>query len=96
MTEFEWDRMVVAHGKIPLATVGTGDCPFLNAEKKCEHHDVRPGLCRLWGVVQAPPMECPHGCRPKRYLSDDEAFWIMKELDRIGGGITVKQLELIQ
>jgi hypothetical protein len=36
-------------------------CPALDRNTgKCKGHEVRPMICRLWGV--ADPMLCPYGC----------------------------------
>lgn len=45
-------------------------CPALQ-NGRCSIYAHRPLICRLWGVVKK--MRCPHGCRPKRWLSDAEA-----------------------
>lgn len=37
-------------------------CSALTEDKRCSVHDVRPLICRLWGVVKGLDMECPHGC----------------------------------
>lgn len=37
-------------------------CPFRNEkDKKCEIYDVRPLICRLFGVVEGKFMQCPQG-----------------------------------
>ncbi len=35
------------------------DCPALTVVKRCAVYDVRPTICRLWGMVESMP--CPHG-----------------------------------
>lgn len=37
-------------------------CPAL-VDGRCSVYDVRPTVCRLWGVVDEMP--CPHGCVPR-------------------------------
>jgi Fe-S-cluster containining protein len=67
------DRLV---GGEPVArsdsrSVSALTCPYLENER-CSVYEVRPMLCRLWGVVES--MECPWGCRPERYLTRDEGY----------------------
>lgn len=60
-------------------------CPFLDRETKlCTVHDIRPLVCRLYGVTQR--MQCPHGCTPERLLTDEEEFALINEVMWIGGG----------
>jgi hypothetical protein len=40
---------------------GDYTCPALK-DGRCSVYDVRPTLCRLWGVVE--DMPCPWGCVP--------------------------------
>ena len=56
-------------------------CPYLSSEGQCEIYQVRPMICRLWGSVKA--MRCPHGCRPKRWLTNKEAYSLLDEADRL-------------
>lgn len=90
MSEFEWKRLVARHGKIPVPR-GENECPFL-MEGKCEHHDLRPVVCRLWGQVEE--MACPHGCAPS-FLMEGTAFDLMAEADRMGGGPVPDQMEIV-
>ncbi|MCX5066735.1 hypothetical protein OOJ91_12850 [Micromonospora lupini] len=38
-------------------------CPALTQLNRCSVRDVRPLICRLYGLVEQ--MACPHGCRPE-------------------------------
>lgn len=67
--------------------------PFLAT---CEHYETRPLLCRLWGVVDDPLMRCPHGCTVDRLLTRDEANELLREADRLGGGPTSAQMEIVR
>ena len=98
MTEFEWKRMVARHGKVPgVRKVDESDgrpwCPFLTPDNRCQHHDIRPVLCRAWGVTEGMP--CVHGCLPAKMLTDDEAKQLLAVADRIGGGPVPDQMEII-
>lgn len=65
-----------------------GRCPKLDhASGRCTVYNHRPLICRLWGVVEG--QECPHGCKPSRYLTINEAFGALREAERIGGRMTV-------
>lgn len=55
-------------------------CPHLSWNGRCQSYAVRPLICRLWGAVQR--MRCPWGCQPERWLSDDEAGWLLAEAAR--------------
>jgi Fe-S-cluster containining protein len=64
-------RLLAAHGvRLPsvedalmeMLAGGDGKCPALR-EGRCSVYDVRPTICRLWGVVEGMP--CPHGCVPE-------------------------------
>ena len=56
-------------------------CPMLSMFGRCNVYEVRPAICRLYGVVKA--MRCPHGCEPDRWLTDQEASEIIWELSRL-------------
>lgn len=53
-------------------------CPLLGLDGRCQAYDVRPLVCRLWGVVKE--MQCHHGCQPERWLPDSEARLLMREV----------------
>lgn len=60
-------------------------CPYLNAEGRCDVYEVRPLICRLWGVTDHPLMRCPHGCEVEVILSDPQAKMLMARAQVIGG-----------
>ena len=57
-----------------IQNASNGQCPHLR-RKKCRVYEVRPAICRLYGVAEG--MECPHGCRPARMLTSDEGSDIL-------------------
>lgn len=60
-------------------------CDALTGDKRCAVYDKRPLVCRLWGAVESMP--CIYGCQPEGgYLTDDEAYRLIAESLRIGGG----------
>ena len=95
MSEFEQLRMGEANGGLPIlmplpdvdAGLNAGlYCPFLTPEKRCGIYDVRPLICRLWGVVKTygnTPMLCPHGCKLDRLMTDQEAAEAIRKAEEI-------------
>jgi Fe-S-cluster containining protein len=60
-------------------------CDALTAGKRCAVYDLRPLVCRLWGAVESMP--CVYGCVPEGgYLTDMDAYRLIAESTRIGGG----------
>lgn len=41
--------------------------------KRCTIHEVRPLLCRLFGLVDNEMMRCPYGCEPEFWLEEETA-----------------------
>ncbi|MEM9244526.1 MAG: YkgJ family cysteine cluster protein [Cyanobacteria bacterium P01_F01_bin.153] len=83
MSNVERSRMAAA-GKTPpsLDNLAPGlNCIQLQLNRKCGAYQVRPLVCRLFGVVAVMP--CPFGCKPERWLPEREARHLQKELDRM-------------
>jgi Fe-S-cluster containining protein len=60
-------------------------CDALTGDRRCAVYDLRPLICRLWGAVEGMP--CVFGCVPEGgYLTDIEAYRMIAESTRIGGG----------
>lgn len=76
---------VVAPEVRVLTTTADGHCPLLRF-KECTVYEVRPLICRLYGVAEG--MSCVHGCKPERMLLREEAHVLMEAVHRIGGSIT--------
>lgn len=58
-------------------------CPAL-VDGQCSVYDVRPMICRVWGVAESLP--CEYGCQPDPgYLSDDATFMLLAKALLIGG-----------
>lgn len=59
-------------------------CPSLDFAGRCNAYDIRPMICRLWGVVE--DMRCPHGCVPEGgHLSTVQGFTLLGEVMEAGG-----------
>ena len=66
----------IAEGWVPAAALDTLRCPFLG-KNGCAIYEDRPTVCRLFGAVHHPLMECPHGCGPKRKLTYSQSRRIL-------------------
>jgi hypothetical protein len=55
----------------------TAICPHLGIDGRCLSYEVRPLICRLWGVI--PQLRCPWGCKPKKLLSSEQAGKLLDE-----------------
>lgn len=64
-------------------------CTML-AAGRCTVYEDRPLLCRLWGVI--PSMACPWGCVPDRWLTDEEAGSLLKQMANAGHGYDLSRL----
>lgn len=85
LTPLERRRIVSETGRIP--PIGPElSCPLLR-DGACSVYEIRPAICRLWGLVDRPTMRCPHGCVPERWLSDPEAHAVLAAAERLGAGI---------
>ena len=69
MGRMEHKRIVARLGHQPVHSCVS--CPMLAQDGACGIHDIRPLVCRLWGLVEAMP--CPHGCRPERWVTEEES-----------------------
>lgn len=81
MSRLEWERLKAVGGEKKGNASLT--CPYL-VERRCSVYEVRPGVCRLYGLIKRDIMTCPHGCEPERWLSDPEAKAVLMELERLG------------
>lgn len=59
-------------------------CIYLTEQNRCSAYDVRPLICRAWGLVRM--LSCMHGCVPDRWLKDTEFLRLAQEIERLGGG----------
>src|SRR5579872_551406 len=76
----EWDRVRAALPNMPPLDQEKLSCPAL-VNNRCAAYAVRPLICRLFAVVKA--MRCPHGCKPKRWVTEAEAKIMIDEVMRL-------------
>jgi hypothetical protein len=75
---------LIERARKPVVCGERATCSLLTGERKCSVYDIRPMICRLWGLVRSMP--CPYGCRPEGgLLPDSEGVRLLIESDRIGG-----------
>ena len=60
-------------GKIP-------SCAALK-NKRCSIYTARPAICRLYGVAEG--LKCPFGCEPKKKLTKQEAYDLIREIEAL-------------
>ncbi len=60
MTPVERARVQEAIGRPLYVDADTLTCSALNDAGRCDAHNVRPLICRLWGQTEG--MICGHGC----------------------------------
>jgi Fe-S-cluster containining protein len=59
-------------------------CAMLNRQKgTCRVYEVRPAICRIFGAVDTPLMECPHHCTvtPRKWTNEECRAWLKKVHD---------------
>ena len=87
MTAVEGDRIAVRIGRRHEVVRGHSlDCGLLTDGGLCSVYDIRPLVCRVWGLVRE--MACPHGCVPERWLSDGEVRELIGKQIEAGRGFT--------
>lgn len=62
---------------------GANKIPSCGALKdnKCSIYTARPAICRLYGVAEG--LECHFGCVPKKKISKQEAYQIVREIEAL-------------
>ena len=84
MSRVEWRRIIDRLGYAPKGDA-TMACPMLGRKDgRCRVYDIRPGICRLWGLVASMP--CPFGCVPEGgLLSDADGHEVLRRIEEISG-----------
>lgn len=87
MSTAERKRIRLTYGvNIPVGSAlrdGPSDCVALTWSKQCSVYDVRPLICRIYGLTKGLP--CAYGCRPDRWLSEREFFEFLARAYDISG-----------
>ena len=73
----QWERFD-AGSWVLVSALQTMSCPFVE-KGRCGIYDHRPMVCRLFGSVDHPMMACPHGCGPKRKITDAKSRKLIAE-----------------
>lgn len=81
MTNIEAKRIEKRTHERPSRTP-TGACAFLEMGA-CTIYELRPMICRLFGLVNSDLMRCPHGCVPSRWLTDAEGKQLLAQVLRL-------------
>lgn len=68
-------------------------CAALTVLNRCSVYDVRPLICRIWGVGRG-ELACEHGCPVTgRRLKSLEVMDLLRQAFQVGGGMDVEQME---
>lgn len=60
-------------------------CEALTGDKRCAVYELRPLICRMWGVMES--LRCPYGCIPEGgWLPDAVGYRLITDAWRAGGG----------
>lgn len=81
-------KLVEEYSGKKLTTNGNLTCSMLTAAGACSVYGVRPLICRLWGTVDIPTMRCQLGCRPTRWLTEEESRELLREMEEATGDTT--------
>lgn len=83
-SEHELARVQRAAGRPLEHSADCADCSMLTTDRRCSVYDIRPMICRLWGMTENMP--CPYGCVPDGgRLSVEEGYAFLVEAFEIGG-----------
>ena len=83
MSKAESDRIADRIGRTPKDTEDTKDlsCPMLSLMGNCTIYDIRPAICRLYGLTKL--LQCQFGCTPERWLDDTEARHLLRQIHKL-------------
>jgi len=89
LTTLEADRLRRHHPtRLAQATRPDGHrCIYLTPTERCSVYDVRPLICRVFGVVKR--MCCPWGCLPSSWMTDHDFVKLARLVEQIGGPLVV-------
>lgn len=86
------DRWTVERLKGLIASGKTPRCPALSPLNTCRVYEVRPLICRVFGMVLDPRtgdgMMCEHGCIPDATITPAELYRVLLQLDELSEQVT--------
>lgn len=84
MERNEFRRLTEANnGQKPYFDEFKSRCSLL-VDGRCAFYEIRPAICRLWGLIKD-ELECPHGCVPERWMTQDEGKRFLDKLRKVAG-----------
>jgi Fe-S-cluster containining protein len=82
MSDLEWNGLTSEQGE--RACSDDLVCPYLERSSGlCGAYEVRPLICRLWGVTER--LRCEFGCEPERVLTDIEVEALVARVQALSG-----------
>ena len=78
MTAWEWGEVQDKR----QASAGCTTCPYAEGGG-CAIHPQRPLICRLFGAVDDPRLQCPKGRAPERKLAPEHARRLMQAYEQL-------------
>jgi Fe-S-cluster containining protein len=70
-------------------------CGILDRDNRCKAHAKRPIICRLFGIVSDPRMQCPYGCEPERLITPEEADGFMRCVMAVSDALGLQQQDIL-
>jgi uncharacterized protein len=71
----------------PVDVVPKVRCSALTMLGRCSVYEIRPAICRLWGMTRA--LQCTYGCVPEGgYMSEHDAYEWLAEVAEAAGEMT--------
>jgi Fe-S-cluster containining protein len=90
LTEVEAQRIEATLHRLPVLSADLRCSLLVNG--RCQAYPLRPLICRLYGLAEH--MLCPHGCRPDRLLTREEANALLAEVSAISP-LTQASIEML-
>jgi Fe-S-cluster containining protein len=95
-TSVERDLVADVTGvRLALVQTPLTACPALGMLKTCTVYEVRPLICRLWGMT--PGMRCQYGCVPEGgFLSAEQTYgFLARAAELAGDTATAEQMRAV-
>lgn len=82
MSKLEAIRLHDAGHEVSAPISKDCECSLL-VEEKCSAYDIRPAICRLFGLTE--DLQCPFGCKSSRTLTVAESHAFLRRIDGCAG-----------